>query len=138
VGLVGATAKTVVTAITPAQFGAVLEELHLGFDGVTATDKAVVVEIVAFTADGTGTGGTIAQVRGRSITAGFTTKYNYSVEPTGATVYDRWSLTPIGGTVVYKWGADGYDIGVSAVIGVRLTAPTSAVNANATLFVSRC
>lgn len=138
VALSSGVAKTVLSVITPAQFGADIQWLELGFDGVTATDKAILVELVAYTADGTGTAGTVAQSSGRSITAGFTTKYNYSAEPTGATVLNRFTVTPIGGTALYDLSSRSPDIGVSAVFGVRLTAPTSAVNANATLGFGRC
>lgn len=137
VALVAATPKTVLGLITPAQFGADARKLRLGFDGVTATDKAVLVELMAYTADGTGTPGAVAQTSGRSIVTGFASKYNYTVEPTGGTVLDAFSLTPIGGAILLDLG-DDIDVGVSAVLGVRLTAPTSAVNARATLFVARC
>jgi len=79
VALVAATAKTVLSVIAPAQFGVDLRKYRLGFDGVTASAIPVVVEIVSWTTDGTGTAGTVVQTSGRSITAGFTTKYNYSV-----------------------------------------------------------
>jgi hypothetical protein len=138
VALVAATPKTVLAVITPATFGLDLTRLRIGFDGVTATDKAVLVELVSFTADGTGTAGVVTQTSGRAITAGFTSKYNYSIEPTTPTVYDRWSLTPIGGTVVYDLGSDSPDFPVSTVVGIRLTAPTSAVNANVTAWFGRC
>jgi len=138
VALVGATAKTVLSVICPAQFGADVQGYEIGFDGVTSTDKAVVVELVAYTADGTGTAGTINQVYGRTITAGFTSKYNYTVEPTGGTVISRKSLTPIGGLIVWQFPyGQTPDTPVSAILGMRLTAPTSAVNANATLWVER-
>lgn len=138
VALVTATAKTVVSVITPATFGADVQGYEIGFDGVTATDKAVVCELVLYTADGTATGGTLAQTYGRVVTPGFTTKYNYSVEPTGPTVISRKSLTPIGGLIMW-WFPFGQtpDTPVSAIVGLRLTAPTNAVNVNATLFVER-
>lgn len=138
VALVTATAKTVLSVIAPAQFGIDLVGFEVSFDGVTATDKAVVVELVSYTADGTGTGGAAVQSSGRSITTGFTTKYNYSVEPTGPSVYDRWTLTPIGGTLFRDWGDRGPDTGVSTLFGLRCTAPTSAVNVNATMWFGRC
>lgn len=139
VALASGVAKTVLSFITPATFGGDLVGYELGFDGVTAADKAVLVEFVLFTSDGTGTAGAVNQTYGRAITAGFTTKYNYTVEPTGATVLRRFSLTPIGGLAVV-WFAQGQtlDWPVSALIGMRLTAPTSAVNANATMHAERC
>lgn len=138
VTLVAATAKTILSVIAPAQFGADLLQFEIGFDGITATDKAVAVELVRYTADGTGTPGTIAQQSGRVITAGFTTKYNYTVEPTGATVIRRWSLTPIGGTVLFDFGDRTPDCDVSQLLGIRCTAPTNPVNVNATMTVARC
>lgn len=138
VALVAATAKTILTAIAPAQFGVDLLKYRIGFDGVTASAIPVVVEIVSWTTDGTGTGGTVVQSSGRSITAGFTTKYNYSVEPTTATLIDRFTMTPNGGTVIYDFPyGDSPDTAVSNLIGLRCTAP-AAVNANATLWFGRC
>lgn len=138
VALVTATPKTVLAVIAPAQFGIDLVKFRIGLDGVTATDKAVLIELVAFTADGTGSAVTVAQTSGRAITAGFTAKHTYTVEPTGVTVYDRWSLTPIGGTIVVEYGADSPDTPVSGVLGLRCTAPTNAVNVNATMWFARC
>lgn len=138
VALVAATAKSVLSVIAPAQFGVDLKKIRLGFDGVTASAIPVLVELVAFTTDGTGTSGTVNQVYGRSITAGFTSKYNYSVEPTTATVVDRWSLTPNGGLVIYDWPlGDTPDTAVSNLFALRLTAP-AAVNVNASMWFERC
>src|SRR5215475_3387445 len=106
VALVAATAKTVLSVIAPAQFGVDLVGFRLGFDGVTAANTPVVVEVVTFTTDGTGTAGTVNQAYGRSITAGFSTKYNYSAEPTTATAIDRFSITPNGGAIVYDYPRD--------------------------------
>ena len=138
VALAPATAKTVLTVIAPAQFGVDLVGFRLGFDGVTAANTPVVVEIVTWTTDGTGTGGTVVQAYGRSITAGFTSKYNYSVEPTTPTLVDRYSLTPNGGAIVYDYPRDRTpDTAVSNLIGIRLTA-AQAVNCNATMIFERC
>jgi hypothetical protein len=138
VALSAATAKTVLSVIAPAQFGVDLRKYRIGFDGVTASAIPVVVEIVTWTTDGTGTGGTVVQTSGRSITAGFTTKYNYSAEPTTPTLIDRFTLTPNGGTIVYDFPyGDSPDTAVSNLIGIRCTAP-AAVNVNATMWFSRC
>jgi hypothetical protein len=138
VALAPATAKTVLSVIAPAQFGVDLVGFRLGFDGVTAANTPVVVEIVTWTTDGTGTAGTVVQAYGRSITAGFTTKYNYTVEPTTPTAVDRYSLTPNGGAIVYDYPRDRTpDTAVSNLIGIRLTA-AQAVNVNATMIVERC
>lgn len=138
VALAAATAKTVLSVIAPAQFGVDLLKYRIGLDGVTASAIPVVVELVTWTTDGTGTGGTVNQVYGRSITAGFTTKYNYTVEPTTATLIDRFTLTPNGGLVIYDFPAGTTpDTAVSNLIGIRCTAP-AVVNVNATMWFERC
>jgi hypothetical protein len=138
VALSAGVAKTVLSVIAPAQFGVDLTKYRLSFDGVTASAVPVVVELVTWTTDGTGTAGTVVQVYGRPITAGFTTKYNYSAEPTTPTLVDRFSLTPNGGTVVYDFPlGTSPDTAVSNLIGIRCNAP-AAVNANATMWFERC
>jgi hypothetical protein len=138
VALAAGTAKSVLSVIAPAQFGVDLVGFRLGFDGVTAANTPVVVEVVTFTTDGTGTGGTVNQVYGRAITAGFTSKYNYTVEPTTATAVDRYSLTPNGGAIVYDYPRDRTpDTAVSNLIVLRLTA-AQIVNCNATMIFERC
>jgi hypothetical protein len=138
VALSAGVAKTVLSVIAPAQFGVDLIKYRIGFDGVTASAVPVVVELVTWTTDGTGTSGTVVQVYGRSITAGFTTKYNYSAEPTTPTLVDRFSLTPNGGTIVYDFPlGTSPDTAVSNLIGIRCTAP-AAVNVNATMWFERC
>lgn len=138
VALAASTAKTVLAVIAPAQFGVDLIGYTVGLDGVTASATPGVLEIVSFTTDGTGTGATVNQNYGRAITAGFTSKYNYTVEPTTATVLYRTSLTPNGGTIVYEFPRDRTpDCAVSNLIGLRLTYP-AIVNVNATLTFERC
>lgn len=137
VALVAATAKSVLSVIAPAQFGVDLTKFRLGFDGVTASAVPVLVEVVSFTTDGTGTGGTVNQVYGPTITPGFTTKYNYSVEPTTATIVDHWTLTPNGGLVVYDWPlGTSPNTAVSNLFTLRCTAP-AAVNVQATMWFER-
>jgi len=134
----GVALKTILSVIAPAQFGVDLVGFRLGFDGVTAANTPVVVEIAVFTTDGTGTAGTVNQAYGRAITAGFTSKYNYTIEPTGLTAVDRYSLTPNGGAIVYDYPRDRTpDCAVSNLIALRTTA-AQAVNVNATLIFERC
>jgi hypothetical protein len=139
VALAAATAKTVLSVIAPAQFGVDLTKFRLGFDGVTASAVPVLVELVSFTTDGTGTSGTVAQAYGTVITPGFTTKYSYSVEPTGSpTVIDHWTLTPNGGLVIYDWPlGTSPNTAVSQLFGLRCTAP-AVVNVQATMWFERC
>ena len=134
----GTALKTILSVIAPAQFGVDLKKIHMGFDGVTASATPILVELWSATTDGTGTAGTVTQVYGRSITAGFTTKYNYSAEPTTLTLLDSWTLTPNGGTLFYDWPlGDTPDTAVSNLMCLRTTAPAT-VGCRATMWFERC
>jgi hypothetical protein len=137
VALAAATAKTVLSVIAPAQFGVDLKKIRLGFDGVSASAVPALVELIVFTTDGTGTAVTVDQVYGRTITAGFTGKKNYSVEPTGVTAVDEWLLSPNSSTVLYDWPlGDTPDTAVSNGFGLRINAP-AVVNCRATFWFER-
>jgi hypothetical protein len=134
----GTALKTILSVIAPAQFGINLKKVHLGFDGVTASAVPVLVELWSATTDGTGTAGTVNQVYNRTITPGFTTKYNYTAEPTTLTLIDSWLLTPVGGTLFYDWPlGDTPDCAVSNLFALRTTAPAT-VNCRATMWFERC
>jgi hypothetical protein len=147
VALTAATARTALMMITPAQFGMCLTHFTIGFDGVTASAVPVFWEIVRSTNATNSTPGTnnttetanIVQVRGRSITTGFTA-FSASTagnEPTVLTRLDGDNLTPNGGLLVYDFplGRE-FEADVSAGLGIRLTAPAS-VNARCSLVVER-
>lgn len=144
VALSAATAKTVLYVLAPASFGIDLISYELAFDGVTASAVPVLVEVNTCTAasnstPGTGsTSGTVNQLYGRSITAGFTGAYNCTSEPTVQTNVEQHLLTPVGGLIVrdYPLGQT-IDTAVSSSICLRLTAP-AAVNCRAMLRFERC
>lgn len=140
VALAAATPKTVLSVTAPAQFGVDLKKFRVAFDGVTAANSPVLVELCYSTAAtaGTSTAGTVLQAYGRTITAGFTSAYNYTVEPTVLTTLDRWTLTPNGGVVIYDFPlGDTPDSAVSQGFALRLTA-AQAVNVNGTFWFERC
>lgn len=146
VALSAATAKTCLMVLSPAQFGVDLKKFRVGFDGVTASAVPALVELVTSTNASNSTPGTgntsesanIAQVYGRSITAGFTAFSASTSEPTVLTVIDRWLLTPNGGVLFYDFPlGDTPDTAVSAGIGLRITAPAT-VNARASMWFERC
>ena len=133
----GTTPKTILAVIAPAQFGVDLKKIHMGFDGVTASAVPVLVQLWRFTTDGTGTAGTVNQVYGPAIVAGFTMKYNYTVEPTTMTLVDSWTLTPNGGTLFYDWPlGDTPDCAVSNGFALR-TSAVATVNCRATMWCER-
>jgi hypothetical protein len=144
VALVATTAKSVLGVAAPAQFGVDLRKIRLSFDGVTASDKAVLVEVCAATfatnAPGTNsTSITVQQVAGRSITAGFTAAYGWTAEPTVLTVIDSFTVSPYNGTILYDFPlGDSPDSAVSQGFVIRCTAPTSAVNVRGAVYFGRC
>jgi hypothetical protein len=141
VALAAATAKTVLNIIAPATFGIDLRSVEIAFDGVTASNVPVLVEICSSTQATAGTTGstpTVNQVYGRAITAGFTAGAGYSAEPTVLTAIDAYTLSPNGGLVIRDWPpSEGFDQDVSKAIAVRLTAP-AIVNARVTMKFERC
>lgn len=143
VALTAATAKTILGVKAHANSGLQLIGLKIGFDGVTATDKAVLVELCyctwATNSPGTNsTSVTPAQKSGRVLTAGFTAGKTWTTEPTTLTVLDEWLLTPIGGLVLQDIPlGNEYDTALAEGLAIRLTAPTSAVNVRATMDVTR-
>lgn len=144
VGLVAATAKSVLCVIAPAQFGIDLKKFKIGFDGVTATAVPVLWELCFSTlatnsTPGTAnTAGTVNQIYGRTITAGFTGFYGSTSEPTVLTPFDSDLLSPVGGVLMYDYPlGDTPDTPVSNGIVLRLTAP-AAVNVRASFTFERC
>lgn len=140
VALVAATAKSILSVTAPAQFGVDWVGYSIGFDGVTAANTPVVVELCycTFAGAGTTTAGTVGQTAGRSITPGFTTAYNYTVEPTVVTPFERFTMTPNGGTIIRDFqGPNTPDSAISQGFLIRCTAPQG-VNVNGTMFVERC
>lgn len=144
VALSAATAKTVLCVIAPAQFGIDLKKVKVGFDGVTASAVPVLCELMTSTlatnsTPGTNnTTGTVNQIYGRSITAGFTSAYNYTAEPTVLSLIDSAPLLdPNKGLVMYDMGfGTTPDSAVSQGICIRCTAP-AAVNVRAVMVFER-
>jgi len=147
VSLVAATAKTILFVTAPAQFGVDLRGFTVSFDGITNTDKPVLVELCTNTAATNSTPGTnntnensnLIQVYGRAIVAGFVAGSACTSEPTVLVQVKQWLETPNGGTVI--WDEDSFgtmDNDVSKGFAIRCTAPTSTVNARATVRFERC
>ena len=104
VALTGGAAKTCLMVLTPAQFGACITHVTIGFDGVTASAVPALWQVVRSTNASNSTPGTnntnenanIFQVRGRSITTGFTAFSASTTEPTVLTVMDQQLVDPGG------------------------------------------
>jgi hypothetical protein len=143
VALAAATAKTVLGVKAHTNSGLLLTSLWVGFDGVTASAVPVLVEIcyATFATNSPGTNstsGTARQRSGRVLTAGFTTGYNWTAEPTVLTMLKPLKLTPNGGLVVYDFplGTEP-DTALAEGFALRLTA-AAVVNVRASMTVCRC
>jgi hypothetical protein len=145
--LTATTAKTILFVLAPAQFGMDLRGMTVSFDGITNTDKPVLVEVVTSTGATNSTPGTantnensnIIQIYGRAIVAGFIAGSNCTSEPTVLVQWKLFRLTPNGGTYDFDFDSFGTpDNDVSKGFAIRCTAPTSAVNARATMRFERC
>lgn len=144
VALSAATAKTVLGVICPSSFGIDLKKVRIGFDGSTSTATPVLCELMTSTlatnsTPGTANStGTVTQIYGRSITAGFTGFYASTSEPTVLTAFSTFYLTPTGGLIFYDFPlGDTPDTAVSAGIVLRCTAPAT-VNVRAEFAFERC
>lgn len=134
--LATATAKTALELNPSASLPAELIALDVSSPYLTtATPIDLLIELVAYTATGTGTA-TTPRKYGQAIgTAQTTTKVNDTVEPTatGLVVVEQWDLILPGGPFVYQWplGRE-YLLSTGTFNGVRLTASaacTARVNA---------
>lgn len=128
VSLTASTAKTVLMAIAPSQFGLDLIGYSIGFTSTTATDAPALCELAYCTLATNSTPGTnntaatVRQIYGRTITPGFTGLYNCTSEPTVLTVFDGFELTPVGGMLNYDYTfGRSPDSDVSTGIALRIT-----------------
>lgn len=143
VALTAATAKSIIGVAGAASFGVDLIKYRLAFDGVSAANTPVLVELcyATFATNAPGTNSTsitVQQVYGRSITAGFTAASNWTTEPTVLTPIDSFTVTPNGGTLVYDFPlGTSPDSAVSQGFVIRCTAANN-VNVRPALWFERC
>ena len=131
VALVAATAKTVLNIASPATIRMRVTGIQISFDGVTAGNAPVLVELLRQTSAGTVTAVTPAATDPAAPAALGTAGKNASAEPTGPTVIKTFRLSPNGGTAfVPLVGADMITVPVSGFFGIRCTAANN-VNCNA-------
>lgn len=125
ISLASGTAKSIVSVITGSTVTGRLIGFDVTFDGATATEVPVLVEIVRFTTDGTGTGFTPIKGNGeaQNRAALCTSKHTYTVEPTTATVIRSFYIPATSG-LPYAWplGREQGYLPPSTVTTIRCTA----------------
>jgi hypothetical protein len=105
--LAPAVSYVVAGALAPASFGLDWTSYSIAFDGVSATNAPVLVELCTctFATNPPGTNSTsitIQQEYGPVIPAGFTAAYAWTTgnQPTVITPFDQFTLTPNGGLLI--------------------------------------
>ena len=128
VALTATTAKTVAEITTPSTVTNDWVGIEASFDGATATNVPVKVELVSYTGASTGTSFTPLKANGaaQNVASASTAKYNDTVEPTGPTVRRTWFVPPTSGVIVQlPLGREIASMPVSSIYGLRFTAPNN-------------
>jgi len=142
VALTAATAKTIVGAKAHANSGLQLKGYEISFDGVTAADVPVLVEIcyATFATNSPGTASTSTTVKqkyGRVLTAGFTAGKTWTTEPTTLTVFKEFLLAPDKGFIAFQYPlGQEPDSALAEGFAIRCNAP-AAVNVRGGLDLER-
>jgi len=142
VALGAGVAKSVIGVKGHANFGLDIKKARVGYDGITASAVAVLVEFCycTFATNSPGTASTTltpAQAYGRVTAAGFTAGKTWTTEPTAITVLDEILLDPNKGLLVYDFPlGDTPDSAVAEGFVYRMNAP-AAVNMRGTFWVER-
>lgn len=134
------TAKTILNVIAGTGKIALVSEFGISFDGVTASEKPILVELCRSTQAGAGSGSssvTLRQIRGNTgFTVSATGAKGYTGEPTVLTPVREYLVDPYKGSFVFAFPL-GREIEslIAGGIAVRCTIQTggAAVNARAYL-----
>ena len=140
------TAKSVLGIRAGASFGIQVKHYEVGFNGTTATDGPVYVELCYCTFATNSTPGTnntsesanIRQQYGRVLTNGMTAMSNWTAEPTVLTALDDFWLDPNKGLIIYDYllGLEP-DTALNEGFVLRMTAATGTPSVRASLKVER-
>lgn len=141
VALSAATAKSILGIKAGASFGLVLRRQGTYFDGVTAGNEPVLVELcyATFATNAPGTNSTSVtpiQGGGRVTAHGMTAARAWTAEPTVLTVIDEALIHPQMGKVEWQPPGDEYDTALGEGFTIRVTAP-QVVNGRAAMNVER-
>jgi hypothetical protein len=125
--IAASTTKTFLAWIPGATQTGRLITVEASFDA-SAPATGILVQIVRFTTDGTGTTYTPLRVNGEGQNRAALTpcKVNYSADPTTPTVAKQWYLPNTGGQFIQLPLGREFYIPVSTVTGIRLVTPAGA------------
>lgn len=103
VTLTASSTKTQLAYQAGADHSALLKKVGISFDGVTATDPVLRVDLLRQTTAGTATTGSLVPIDGNAEAGIGVVKHSHSAEPTAGDILDSWYITPAGGLWVYQW-----------------------------------
>jgi hypothetical protein len=125
----GTALKTIIALATGSVVANRWVEIDVSFNGISSTAAPIQVDLFVFTADGTGTTGTVQKygaAGGETLIAALSAfKYNYTAEPTSKTVLQSWYVHPQTGMVLQFPLGREFVMGVSAFAGLQVTAGAS-------------
>lgn len=122
IALTATVAKTVIEISTPATRRAWICGWWISFDGATATNTPVLVELARATAAITGTSITPNPVDSAGVAALSTVRHTATVEGTIGVIMDQWRVPPTGGIQVPFEQRDYVLVPVSGFWRIRCTA----------------
>lgn len=132
VALVAGTAKTIVQVIPGTNTPVRVVEIGVSFNGITATDVPVTVDLLRQSTAGSSSALTlVADQEQNTKTVVATALKTFTAEPTAGNVLRTWYVTPIGGLFVLQFPLGREVDALSSRIALRCNAPTSAVSVSA-------
>jgi hypothetical protein len=137
IAMTASSSKTLVTVTAGSTKRLRLKEIGISFNDTNAALVPVLVELLRGTADGTGTGLTLAQNDLASEAPIATAKHTHTVEPTYTAnqVLASWYVTPAGGLFVMQYPlGDEIIIPTTGVVGIRYTTGASTTS-NAAAYI---
>lgn len=131
-GLVAATVETLIQVAAPATRRLQVVRWGISFDGISAADAPVDVDLLRQTTAGTAGAFTPLKLDEADPAALSSAQNAFTAEPTAGDILEAHQLTPLGGLLVVE-----YDIltrpmvAASGRVGLRANAPTAATNCTA-------
>ena len=127
--LASGSAETILSMVNATGSIARLVEMGVSFDGITASDVPVVVELCLSSEATAGafSAATVRQLRGATRTAEAIGRHSYTAEPTVLTVVKEWSIRPDGGVLIIQFplGREPEQIASAAGLCIRCTSSST-------------
>lgn len=124
ISLTAATAKTVLQLVAPSAQDIALIEGSISFDGISATDAAVQVDLLIQTTAGTSSAGTPVKNNRQHGAIQTASRITITAEPTASDVLRRWDVHPQSGRD-FPLNLSNIVVAAGERIGLRCTAPAN-------------